>query len=178
MSLTQSDLNNVAATVAGTIQGMQPPGGPAGQAYDPSTGTGYVKPGPQDQFWYPVTVAAIAPAATQNQVIAISADADFYCNCLTYAAYNHAALTDITESTYILPLVTCLITDTGSSRQLMNAPIPLSALAGSGERPFRLIKGRLFQRTTSINLSFTNFDTALTYDIYFVLGGFKVYGNQ
>jgi hypothetical protein len=157
---------------------LPPPGYTREKAWDPSTGVGLVKDGATDAFWYPAIVTAIAPAAVQNTQINIAADADFYCTHFLQWFNNHAALTAINVSTTVTPLITVLINDTGSSRNLMNSAIPIPAIAGNGTLPYRLQKPRLFQRTTSINFAFTNFDTALTYDGFFILGGFKVYSNS
>jgi hypothetical protein len=157
---------------------LPPPGYTREKAWDPSTGVGLVKDGATDAFWFDAVVTAIAPAANQTTQINISADADFYCTHFLQWFNNHASLTAINAATIVQPLVTVLMSDTGSSRSLMSAPIPIPAIAGNGQLPYRLQKPRLFQRTTSINFAFNNFDTALTYDGHFILGGFKVYSNQ
>lgn len=176
MSLTQQDLQMIQSAVAGVARAASTP---VERAFDPSTGTGTVKAGNRDQFFYAISfpTAGVAPAASFTGTIAISADADFYCNALSYQAFNHASITALTESTNPIPAITVLITDTGSSRQLMNQAVPITTIAGDGKRPYRLIYPRLFRRTASINLTFTNNDTALTINLDFVLHGFKVYSG-
>lgn len=176
-TLTDQDLSLIQQAVAATIAAMR--GGAQEKAFDPSTGTGFVKAGNRDQFFniVPFPAAGLAPAAVTNQILPISADADFYWNATSYQADNHGSVTALTESTNPIPLITVLVTDTGSSRQLMNAAVPVPSIAGDGKRPYRLLYPRLFRRTTSINFTFQNLDTALTLDLSLVLHGFKVYSN-
>lgn len=178
--LSPSDLNLIQSAVAGVIQTMRPcpPGYVNEKAFDPSTGAGYVKAGNRDAFWYACDATNVASATgTSTQTINIAADADFYWIATSYQAFNHASLTALTESTNPIPNMTVLITDTGSSRQLMNEAVWIPTIAGDGKRPYRLLYPRLFQRTTSINFAFANLDSALALDIHFVLHGFKVYSN-
>lgn len=174
--LDQNDLNMLAATVQATIAAMRAGGG-GEPAFTPSTGQGCVEQGNRDQFFYPVGFTNLAPAGVANVSLQISADSNFYCNAFTYQAWNHASVTALTEATNPIPSVTVLITDTGSSRQLMQGAVPITTIAGDGKRPYRLTRPRLFQRTTSINFQFTNIDSALTLDLTLVLHGFKVYSN-
>lgn len=128
-----------------------------------------------DYFWYapvaPVTLSVAAPVATQN--IQIDSDADFMWIATTYQA--SIAGGTLTEATNVIPLVNLQITDTGSGKYLSNAPVPLGTLAGSGERPYRLIRPRKFAANSTINLNWTNFVTGATvYDITLVFHGIKV----
>ena len=81
----------------------------------------------------------------------------------------------LTESTDVIPLVTVLINDTGTSRNLMNAPIPIGSLAGDGKRPYRIVRPRLFRANSIINLTFTNYAVAgTTYThLYLTLHGYR-----
>ena len=174
MGLSTDDLNNISASVAGTLQAVQSQGG-AEPAYTPGTGAQRVGQGVRDQFWNSVNVSNLAAGATTNTTLSISADADFYWNAASYFVVTHGSATGIEESTFQIPCVTVIITDTGSSRQLMNQAIVLNTIAGDGKRPYRLTRPRLFRRTTSITFTFTSFDSTNALDIYFTLHGFKVY---
>ena len=140
--------------------------------YDPQGGI--IPPGPRDFFIYTATASALAAAGTASAVIQISNDAPFFLTALTYQADVAAAA--LTESTNVIPLVTALITDTGSARQLMSAAVPIGAFMGDGKRPYRLVHPRLFQRGTSITVALTNFSAATTYNLRILFIGFKVFG--
>src|SRR4051812_44188863 len=101
-----------------------------------------------DLTYYQTLVSALAPAASLPSQINIDAGTDFYWVATTYQA-DIAAAAQL-ESTVIIPLLTAIITDTGSQRQLMNAAVPISAIAGPGERPYRLILPRLFRANSII----------------------------
>lgn len=130
-----------------------------------------------DYFWYShtaiSTLASTAPNATA--LINLDADSDFYCVALSY----HASVADaaLTEATNVIPLVRLQITDTGSGKALMNTPVPLSAIAGDGKRPYRLVRPRVFLSNATIQLAFTSYVAAgTTYsDLQLVLHGYKIY---
>ncbi len=130
-----------------------------------------------DYFWYthtPIqTLANATPTATA--FINLDADSEFYCVALTYAASIADAA--LTESTNVLPLVYVQITDTGSGKSLMNAPVALYSLMGDGKRPYRLVRPRTFQPNGTIQLAFTAFVAAgTTYsDLAVTFHGYKVY---
>ena len=130
-----------------------------------------------DYFWYTHTAinTLSSVAVTAVGLINLDADSDFYCVALSYqASIADAALT---ESSNVLPLVRVLITDTGSGKALMNAPISLSALAGDGKRPYRLVRPRVFLSNATIQIGYTSYVAAgTTYsDLQLVLHGYKVY---
>jgi hypothetical protein len=131
-----------------------------------------------DYYWYVANptnagVSPLAPGATANTSIQIDAGTDFYWIATTVNAdIGEAALT---ESTNIVPLVTVLINDTGTSRNLMNAPVPVPSLSGDGKRPYRLVRPRLFRANSIINLTFTSYvaDGTTYGNLYFVLHGYR-----
>lgn len=130
-----------------------------------------------DYFWYTHTpIQTLSSAATTaSAFINLDADSEFYCVALTYAASIGDAV--LTESTNVLPLVYVQITDTGSGKSLMNAPVALYSLMGDGKRPYRLVRPRTFQPNGTIQLAFTAFITAgTTYsDLAVTFHGYKVY---
>jgi hypothetical protein len=105
----------------------------------------------------------------------IEADSYFYLNSLSYQA--DTALANLTDSTNIVPLVTVVIFDSGSGRQLMANPVPLNCIAGYNGAPYRLPKPRRFAPTAQITVTFVNY-SAIAYNITLTLTGFKVYAQQ
>jgi hypothetical protein len=131
-----------------------------------------------DYYWYIANptnagVSPLASGATGNASIQIDAGTDFYWIATTIQADISGAV--LTESTDVIPLVTVLINDTGTSRNLMNAPIPIGSLAGDGKRPYRIVRPRLFRANSIINLTFTNYAVAgTTYtNLYLTLHGYR-----
>ena len=131
-----------------------------------------------DYYWYVANptsagTSPLAPGATGNTSIQIDAGTDFYWIATTIQAdIGQAALTYNTD---IIPLVTLLINDTGTSRNLMNAPVPLGSICGDGKRPYRLVRPRLFRANSIINLTFTSYVAAgTTYgDLFLTLHGYR-----
>lgn len=131
-----------------------------------------------DYYWYVANptnagVNALAPGATGNTSIQIDAGTDFYWIATTIQADISGGA--LTESSDIIPLVTLLINDTGTSRNLMNAPVPLGSLCGDGKRPYRLVRPRLFRANSIVNLTFVSYVAAgTTYtNLYFVMHGYR-----
>lgn len=131
-----------------------------------------------DLTYYQTVVQALAPAATLPSQINIDAGTDFYWVATTFQA-DIAAAAQL-ESTVIVPLVTVIITDTGSQRQLMNAAVPLPCIAGPGERPYRNILPRLFRANSIIQFNWTSYvANGTTYgNIYLILHGFRLPPNS
>jgi len=159
-------LRNAVATLAARSA-------PAEQGYAPNSNTPFIEPGPRDWYSYQTGRLEYDAAQTRTGTIPIEADSNFYMNAISYQADVSAAA--LTEATNIIPLITILITDTGSSRQLMSAPVPLAAITGDGKRPYRLPKPRLFMRTSSIAYSLTSYGVTDNVFVNVIFHGFKVY---
>lgn len=145
-------------------------------AYAPSSNDPYVVPGPRDFYSYTQRVALTGVVGnTASMVFQIEADSYFYLNALSYQA--DTALANVTDATNILPLVTIVIFDSGSGRQLMANPVPLNCIAGYNGSPFRLPKPRRFASTAQITATLVNY-SAVAYNISLCLSGFKVYVTQ
>ena len=129
-----------------------------------------------DYFWYSTRVlglSSVAPAGTG--IINLDADSNFYCCALTYFADIAGA--PVAEATWILPLLTINIVDSGSGKALMNAPQIIPAIMGDGKRPYRFVRPRVFMANASIQLSFNAglMAAGVTYNISVTLHGYKVY---
>lgn len=170
----QTQLNNLAGVVGGLQAQL------ANQSretsFAPSSNDPYVVRGPRDFYSYAQRVALAGVAGTTAVgVYQIEADSYFYLNALSYQADE--ALANLTDSTNIVPLVTVVIFDSGSGRQLMANPVPLNCIAGYNGAPYRLPKPRRFAPTAQITVTFVNY-SAIAYNITLTLSGFKVYAQQ
>lgn len=129
-----------------------------------------------DYFWYQTRVTGISSAAPNGAgIINLDADSDFYAVAMT-------TVTDIAgaayqESTAPLPLVTVLITDTGSGKALSNGPLMIPGITGDGKRPYRFVRPRVFIANATIQLAFNGqfLAAGTTYNIQFIFHGYKVY---
>jgi hypothetical protein len=128
-----------------------------------------------DYYWYVTNfVGGLAPGVSTNSQIQIDAGTDFYWIATTYFA--DLAGVDQEDSTRELPLITLLINDTGASRNLMNSPIPIPCIAGSGTEPYRLVRPRLFRANSVVNFTYTSYAVGGgdTYsNIYLTLHGYR-----
>lgn len=107
-----------------------------------------------DIMYYSTNVQGLVSTSPNGQsTIQIDSGVDFFWVASTFQADIAGAAQ--TESSMVIPLVNVLINDTGSRKNLMNTAIPISSIAGFGERPYRLIRPRLFRASSTINFTWT-----------------------
>lgn len=171
---TQNAISQLAQQIA-ALQG-QFKQGPPESIFAPSGGSSYVVPGPRDFYNYTQRATSLAPAGTTSLTFQIEADSYMYMNALMYQVDEAAA--DITYSTNPLGLITVVLFDSGSGRQLMANPTPVSCIMGDGRHPFRLPKPRRIAPTSQITATLVNYSAGTTYNISICLSGFKVYSQM
>lgn len=130
----------------------------------------------RDFYVYEAEALAILPAGSANDIINIEADSDFILQKFAFQADIAAAA--YTDATRPWPNISVQLIDSGSGRQLMQNPIPVTSFMGTGELPFILPNPRKFLRNSTIQVAFTNFDAAVTYNIRLAFIGYKIYGTQ
>lgn len=124
------------------------------------------------------TPSILSLAAAGVATVVIQFDLDSVFCWLRTTVFADIAGAAITSDAYVVPLVTALITDTGSGQAFMNAPIPLGALAGNGPLPYVEPTPQFIQPNTSLQFQFANFSAATTYaNLRVQLHGFKIYGS-
>jgi hypothetical protein len=116
---------------------------------------------------------SLAPGATGNVNINIQADADFRILAGAFAA-DLAGAAQV-DSTRVLPLVTVLLTDTGSGRNFMDRPVPLTSLFGTGELPFPWPQPKIMRARSTLQVQAFNFSAATTYSFSLAFIGVKLY---
>lgn len=127
----------------------------------------------KDFFIYQVDFAGLASGASSTSTFNIQADANFRWEKFTYFADIAAA--GQTENSRVIPLVTILVTDTGSGRNLMDSAMPLSSIAGTGTIPFILQMPKIFAARSTVTITLTNFDAANTYNVRLSFLGTKIF---
>lgn len=127
----------------------------------------------KDFFVYAIDFATLAAGATATDNIQIQADADFEVQKLTY--FSDIAGAAQTLTTQVVPLITVLIVDAGSGRQLMDRAVAIPALFGDGRIPFILPTPRIFAARSNITFTLVNFSAATTYRTRLNLIGTKLF---
>lgn len=131
----------------------------------------------QEYFAYSTgRLAAIAVGATVNTQILIQADADFLIEKLTY--YADLAGVAQTSGARIVPNVTVLITASSSGVQIMNNPVPIPAMFGTGDLPFILPTPRLLGANSQLQIQLVSFEAAVTPLITLNFHGRKIYALE
>lgn len=126
-----------------------------------------------DITFYTTSVTLTAGQSLPSQ-INIDAGNDFYWFATSYEADLAGSAYDATSHVPVLPLINVLITDTGSQRQLMNAPLPITTIAGDGRLPYRLLLPRLFKGNSIIQFQWTSFEAALTDTLRLTMHGWRL----
>jgi len=171
---TQNALNAMQQQIV-TLQNLLKQGPPE-STFAPSGGSSFVVPGPRDFYSYTQRAEGLAAGGTTSLTYQIEADSYFYMNALMYQVDEAAA--DITYSDNPLGLITLVLFDSGSGRQLMANPTPISTVCGDGRHPFRLPKPRRIAPTSQITATLVNYSAGTTYNVSLVLSGFKVYSQM
>jgi hypothetical protein len=125
-----------------------------------------------DIMFYATNVQGLSNGSPNGQsTIQIDSGVDFYWFATTMQADLVGAAQ--TESGIVIPLVNVLINDTGSRKNLQNIAIPVASIAGFGERPYRLIRPRLFRASSTINFTWTAITASQTYtNLFLTLHGY------
>ncbi len=119
-------------------------------------------------------IASLAAGISNTQVIQFDNNSVFTWLRSTIVADLAGAAQ--TNSTIVVPLCTLQITDTGNGMSFMNAPIPLSAMAGTGSLPFILPTPQFIQPNASFQFQFANYSAATTYlNLRFQMHGFRTF---
>lgn len=125
-------------------------------------------------FSYSILFTNLAAGGSSSGNINIQADSDFKIQKLTYFASDNSNSSQ-TDGTRVIPLVTVLLTDSSSGRQLQDSAQPISNLFGTGEIPFILPTPKIFQSRSTLTVQVNNFDALLTYNIRLSFIGAKMY---
>jgi hypothetical protein len=129
----------------------------------------------KDFFVYQIgPFGSLAAAAQLPGNVTLDADSDFLWQ--KFNVYADVGDDGQTASAAVIPGITITIKDTASGRDLMNAPIPLAALAGSGQLPFILPTPKIFQARGTISVQVQNITDNTTYSsLYLSFIGTKLF---
>lgn len=127
----------------------------------------------KDFFVYDLDFASIAAGASASGSINIQADSDFQVQKLTYMADLVGAAQ--TDGSRVIPLMTILITDSGSGRQLMDRAVPVPAIFGTGEIPFILPQPKIFIARSTVTVAIANYSAATPYLLRLAFIGTKIF---
>lgn len=111
-------------------------------------------------FVYSTPRTSLAAGASTTLNIAIQADSDFVIEKTTYNADVAAAAT--TQSTMILPNWTVMLTISGAGRQLMNTPVPIPGMFGTGQLPFIWTRPYAIPASSQLQIGLVSYEAAAT----------------
>lgn len=130
----------------------------------------------KDFYIYRTTYDDLTNGTSQSANFTVEADSDFMLHKLAYFADESLAAQE--EATRVIPLVTALITDTGSGRQLSAGAIPISSYFGSGRLPFILPAPKLFLARSVVQVQVSNFASTADYNLQLAFIGYKIFRLQ
>lgn len=117
--------------------------------------------------------AGIAAAGNATVNVAITADAPFLIVNSTYEA--DVAGSAVTASSYVYPLMSVLLTDTGSNRQMMDVAVPVTSIFGNGQFPYVWPEPKLMPANSVLQVQVTSFEAANTNRLRLSFNGYKLY---
>lgn len=116
----------------------------------------------QDFYIYTANFGNLAALATAQQNVQIQSDSDFEWIEATCYGNLHGGTAPFSNA-ILLPINITLV-DSGSSRNLFNAPIPIVSFSGSGQQPFILPVSRLFKAYSNLQVTAQSFDATNQWD--------------
>lgn len=125
----------------------------------------------RDFYVYELDYTQILAETSATQSFTVQADSDFLWT--SGAFFADIAANAQTDDSRVLPLISCLILDTGSGRQLMNTAVPITSLFGTGQLPFVLPRQRPFRANATVSITLNNYSAATDYNIRLSLIGEK-----
>jgi hypothetical protein len=132
----------------------------------------------EDPFWYVFNqLGNIAPAGTSSQNIQIQGDSKFEWMQTTafYLIAAEAAQPSFSDKANL----SVFFSDTGTGRNLSNAPMPLNSVAGTGQLVYVLPVTRIFQPNSTVQCTVVNADAAITYNnVSVVMSGRKIFKGR
>lgn len=123
-------------------------------------------------YSYSVIVAQLAVGGSADKSFNIESDSHFILQKMTFTADIAGA--SQTDSSRVLPLVTMMVVDSGSARQMMDAPLPIPALMGTGQLPYILPVPHKFSANSTVSVALSNYGVVI-YNLYLVFSGIKVW---
>lgn len=166
--------------VVGNSQGIAVPAVPAGSQASmavPANAGGALVQGKGLDFKYQVPiVASLAAGASAQRTIQFDQNSSFNWLRTTYTVNISGTAEE--QSLAILPEVTLQITDQGNGMSFMNSPIPLYAMAGTGQLPYVLPTPQLIQPNASFIYQFANYSSGSTYiNLYVQFHGYRIFNS-
>lgn len=129
--------------------------------------------GVRDFFTYELDFGIVAPAGVASSSFTVQADSNFLWQYGGFFADIAGAAQ--TDGTRVIPLMTAVILDTSSGRQLMSSTVPVPTLFGDGRLPFLLPSPRFFRAQTQVTVNVQNFDVAASYSLKLSFIGTKFF---
>ena len=126
-----------------------------------------------DFFVYELDFADLTAGDSATGQFTIQQEADFILTKITVVSDIAGAA--VTDSTRVIPLVTLMINDTGSGRNLMNTAVPIPNLFGSGGLPFILPRQRIFVASSVVSVTVSNYSAATDYNLRLSFIGEKAF---
>lgn len=129
--------------------------------------------GVRDFYIYELDFGIVGAGDSAQATFTVQTDSNFLWQEGAYVADIASAAFE--ESTRPIPLITCVIQDTSSGRQLSSGAVPIPSQFGTGERPFVLPSPRFFRANTQVTVSVTNYDAAVDYGLKLQFIGTKFF---
>lgn len=134
--------------------------------------------GAKDFFGYGMLISDLAPGNSAPGSFTVDAAFDFLWIKGTMIAFDDAGAPYDPMGFNGIPNLTIVITDTGSGRNMMNIPLPVAGLFGTGPLPFILPTSKLFKARATVSANVVNNDAAVTFSsIYLNFLGTQAFLN-
>lgn len=125
-------------------------------------------------YWTTGAANNLAAGATNQPFnLNIQSDADFLLINQTYSCNQLNAAR--TSAAFPTPNITVLLTDTGTAAQMMDVPVPVEQIFGTGQFPYILPQPKILLAKSTLQILATNFDAAAGYNLRLSFNGVKIF---
>lgn len=118
----------------------------------------------QQFFTYQVSLATgvtLAPSNSTTLTFQIDGQSDFFWD--KACAYVNVANDATTEANALVPAINITITDTNNNQPMMNNPVPIANIFGTGRLPFILPIRYIFYNKATVKMEIANVSDNTTY---------------
>jgi hypothetical protein len=116
---------------------------------------------------------ALTAGGTATFQINIQADSDF--KILAGTQHANVGNTAQTFNTVTWPLITIMLTDTGSGRNLMDNPVDVASMFGTGQLPFFWPVPKIMSARSTLQVQATSYESSQTTNLRLYFIGVKLF---
>ena len=119
--------------------------------------------------------ASALPFGTTSAPVITQIGADHHFLWIASTGFANTANAAMIVALLAYPNISMQIYNQSTGKQLFDAPMPCVDMVGNGEQVYYLKLPLLLPPTTKLAVTYTNFDAAVSYNVYLAFHGYKIF---